>query len=418
MARIEYGAGHLEVDLSWGRLEGVLGPKRVPPIPDIEVEVEQSLVEPVSSKPFAEVIDRASRVGILTVDATRPSPERLLGPILKQCGEKGVVPTICIAGGRHRLMTEEEIVAHLGSEIVSRVPVLQHDPFDDGAHVELGTTARGTPIRVNRLACEVDVLVGVSFIEPSYLMGFSGGRKLVMPGISHHTAIDANHYFLTQPGARIGQLDGNPLHEDAMAFTERVSLDWVTCAVVGAGDEIVEVISGDPMEAHEEACRCCRPLYEVPRGEADVVISSTGGHPYDCDMVQGKKGMVPASEIVRDRGAIVIAAECPEGWGAESTFGEWMTSCTPEEIVERIRDRRAFSLGAHGAFLLARPIVEKEVRVIFLTGARMVRALHGTFVHATSDLDEALRLARERTGPDPSIVVLRGARRLIVPDRP
>lgn len=417
MERIEYGTGHLEIDLSWGRLEGVLGPKRVPPVPDIEAAVERSLVQPVASKPFAEIIERASSVAILTVDATRPSPRLLLEPILASCGESGIVPTVCIAGGRHRLMTEEEIAAHLGSEIVARVRVMQHDPFDDEAHIELGVTPRGTPIRVNRLACEVDVLIGVSFIEPSYLMGFSGGRKLIMPGISHHTAIDANHYFLTRAGARIGRLEGNPLHEDAMAFTEEISLDWLTCAIVGADDEIVDVISGDAREAHEEACRRCRPLYEVPRSEADAVISSTGGHPYDCDMVQGKKGMVPASELVRNRGAIVIAAECPEGWGAESTFGEWMTSYTPKEIVEKIRDRRAFSLGAHGAFLLARPIVEKEARVIFLTGASMAQALRGTFVHATSDLAEAICLAREQTGTDPSIVVLCGGRRLIVPNR-
>ena len=414
MGRIEYGRGDLEMDLSWGQLTGILEPKRVDPIPDVAAAVERSLTSPTGPRSLAEVLDRASSAAILTVDATRPSPARLLCPILRLCEEKEIIPTICIAGGRHRAMEQEEIVEHLGSEIVEQYPVVGHDPFDDRAHVELGTTTRGTPIRVNRLACDADVLLGVSFIEPSYLMGFSGGRKLVMPGISHHTAIDANHYLLTHPGAQIGELDGNPLHEDAMEFLGKVKLDWLTCAVVGADDEIVDVISGDGVYAHQEACRRCRPLYKVQRLSADIVISSPGGHPYDCDMVQGKKGVVPASEIVRDHGVIVVVAECPEGWGAEDTFGEWMTSYAPEEIMGKIRDRRTFSLGAHGAFLLARPIVEKSATLIFVTGERMLRALKGTFVQATTDLGEAIWMARQRTRSHASVALIRGARRLIV----
>ena len=396
------------------RLKGIVRPRRVRPVSDIREAVARSLREPIGAEPLREVLRRASTALVLTVDATRPSPKALLEPIFNICDEEHVQAAICIAIGRHRQMREEELAAHLGKEICRRYRVIQHDPFDDEAHVDLGETRRGTPIRVNRIVFEADAVLGVGIIEPSYLCGFSGGRKLIMPGIAHHRAIDANHYHLLEPGAKIGVLDGNPVSEDALEVARKVPFHWITYAVVGPDDAVVNVVSGDPYEAHRWGCERSREIYAVQAPKADIIIASPGGPPYDCDLVQTKKAIVPAREMVTPGGAILIVGACPEGWGAEKTFSEWMTGMSPQEVAEKVRDRSLFGLGAHGAYLLARPIVEKGVRVIFVTSRKMAKALSESFVDATDSPEEALSWAERHVGKQSTIAAVECGRRLIV----
>lgn len=396
------------------RLKGIVAPRRLQPVSDVREAVARSLREPIGAEPLRDVLRGARTALVLTVDATRPSPRALLEPILNVCDEKHVQATICIAIGRHRQMGEEELATHLGEDICRRYGVIQHDPFDDEACVDLGETRRGTPIRVNRIVFDADVVLGVGIIEPSYLCGFSGGRKLIMPGIAHHSAIDANHYHLLEPGAKIGVLEGNPVSEDAVEVAKNVPFHGITYAVVGPDDEVVDMVSGDPYEAHRRGCERSREIYAVQAPKADIVIASPGGPPYDCDLVQTKKAIVPAREMVNPGGAILIVGACPEGWGAEKMFSEWMTGMSPQEVAEKVRDRSLFGLGAHGAYLLARPIVEKGVRVIFVTSREMAEALSESFVDATDSPEEALSWAERHLGKQGTIAAVECGRRLIV----
>jgi len=322
--------------------------------------------------------------------------------------------TVCIAIGRHRKMTDDEIRAHLTEAVWQRARVIQHDPFDDAAHQDFGTTERGTPIRLNRAVLEHDVLMGVGIVEPSYLAGFSGGRKLLLPGVAHHTTIDANHYLLLDPETKIGRLAGNPLSEDATEASRKVPFHWITYAVVGPSDGPFEIVSGDPYVAHEAACERSAEIYRVPRQRADIVVSSAGGFPYDMDLVQTKKAIVPATECVNPGGAIILVGESIEGWGAESTFADWVRNYRPHEIVDRVRDRAQFCLGAHGANILAKPVVHSNAEVILVTNNGLCKELAGTFIRPAETLEEAMGMAEDRCGHDASVLVLKNARRLIV----
>jgi len=152
----------------------------------------------------------------------------------------------------------------------------------------------------------------------------------------------------------------------------------------------------------------------VAKQEADIVISSAGGAPYDCDLVQGKKAIIPATQAVRRNGAIIICAECPNGLGAEKTFINWLTGKTPAEVIRDVQDRNQFSLGAHGANILARPIIEKNARVVLVTNADVARQLRGSYVTALTDMAQAWQLANLATGEDASVLFIEKARRLIV----
>jgi len=413
--RLEYGRTGIDLPIPADELAGrLLEPREVKGLMDVEKKVEESLCQPIDSPPLTEVLQGKKTALILTVNHTRPSPSQLIRPIARVGDQLGIKITICIASGRHRQMSAEEIDAHLGKDLTSRYKVIHHDPFDQSAHMEVGATLRGTPVTVNRAIFDHDFIIGTGIIEPSYLCGFTGGRKILMPGIAFHRSIDWNHYLLLEKGARPGVLDGNPLSEDAEEFARKLPFHWITYAVAGAEDQFVEIVSGNPYTAHRQGCEISSRIYTVSHREADIVISSAGGYPYDIDLVQGKKAVVPARDTVKPGGSIILLAACQEGWGAEPTFKEWVKKYSPQEVVRRVMDRGQFTLGAHGANMLAKPIVEKDARVIVVTSPEMAADLKGTYVDSATSLEEALERARRKVKNRPCYLVLRKSCRLIV----
>ncbi len=411
---VSYGKQELRIDIPKERVVGVLAPQEVQPVADVGAAVRTALAHPVGSDPFEALIRGHESALIITVDNTRPSPEAMLVPMIEACRGQGLAVTVINATGRHRQMTNSELESHLGEYVVRNCRVLQHDPFDGSNMVSKGVTARGTAIRVNRETFRHDLVIGCGIIEPSYLCGWSGGRKLLMPGLAHYASIDNNHYYLTQPGAEIGRLHGNPVSDDAFEFMEDLPLHFVLYAVCGPHDEFVSIVAGDRREAHERGCALCEPIFRVPRQEADIVISSPGGWPYDFDLVQGKKAVIPALEVVRQNGAIILCAECSDGLGAEETFIDWLTNKTPFDVANDVLDREQFNLGAHGANILAKPIVEKAATVILVTCPDVADALKRTYITAVTDLEEAWRIANAVAGPDADVLFIENARRLIV----
>jgi nickel-dependent lactate racemase len=191
-------------------------------------------------------------------------------------------------------------------------------------------------------------------------------------------------------------------------------LHFIVYSIAGPNDEIVRVIAGHAVTAHEYACEKCAGIYRVRGKEADIVISSAGGWPYDCDLVQGKKAIIPAARAVRRNGVIILAAECPGGLGAEPTFLNWLRTKTPVEVVRDVKDRRQFNLGAHGANILARPIVERNAKVILVTNPRVASELRGSYVIPVTRLSDAWRLARLLSGENAEVLFIEKARRLIL----
>jgi nickel-dependent lactate racemase len=417
--KLEYGQTYHIFHVTTEQYIGTLMPNPSKAPPDLDSIISRSLNEPVKSIPLEEKLDGIKSMLILTVDITRPSPTTLILPVLDLCQAREIEVTICIALGRHGPMTQDSLRDFLEPRVFDHYPVIQHDAFDDTIHLDFGSTSRGTPVKVNQIIQEHDFVCGLSFIEPSYLMGYSGSRKLIMPGISHHTSIDANHYWLTHPDTRIGELDRNPMHQDAMEYMKHFGFDWLTCAVLNGQDQITEVFSGDWIEAHRFACQVSGMIFQIQKQSADIVLASPGGYPYDIDLVQGKKAIVPATECVNPGGVVVLLAACPDGWGAEGAFQEWLLNKSPEQVVRDVKDRELFNLGAHGAYILAKPIVEKKANVVMITNKTMAKQLQDSYVHAVTSSEDALTLAHRLCGKsNPSYLALRNARRLIIGDHP
>ena len=411
---IQFGRRTLSLTVADDRIAGVVAPKPVKELKNVDSAVRKAIRKPIGTAPLRDLLRGKKSALIATVDYTRPSPRRLLLPILHECEQQGVSASIIIATGRHRMMTQAELIRHLGRDIPDRCPVILHDPFDESQMMTKGRTKRGTVIRVNRAIFEHDIVIGTGIIEPSYLCGWSGGRKILMPGLAHGESIDNNHFYLTDPNAQIGRLHGNPVSDDAAEFASKLSLHFIVYAVAGPNDEFVRIVAGHPVKAHEAACGHSQAIYRVRKKSADIVISTAGGAPYDCDFVQGKKAVIPAAETVNYNGVIILCAECPEGLGAEPTFIKWLTDKRPADVVQDVRNRALFSLGAHGANILARPIVEKNARIILVTSPPVAQQLYGTYIITTTRLSEAWRAANLITGKQSSVLFIDKARRLII----
>lgn len=412
--QIRYGKGYLALEVPDERITGILSPNEVPEVDDVISSVRTAVTQPYGCPPIENILRGKRTALILTVDCTRPSPARLLFPVIEACRKTGVSPTVMIATGRHRQMSPEELSAHLGGYITKHCRVMQHDAFDSGQMITVGKTRRGTAITVNKAIFRHDVIIGTGIIEPSYLCGWSGGRKLLMPGIAHHASIDSNHYLLNEKNAVIGKLHDNPVSDDALEFASALPFHFIVYAITGPNDEFVEIVAGDPVKAHEAACTRCADIYTVNSIQADIVVSSTGGHPYDCDLVQGKKAVIPAIKTVKKNGVIILCAECMEGTGSEETFINWLKSKTPSEVMRDVLDRKQFNLGAHGAKILAMPIVEKNATVMLVTCASVAAQLQGTFIKPFTHITEAWDTANSITGAESKVLFIEKARRLIV----
>ena len=411
---VRYGKRKLGIEVDKKRVRGVLAPRKVKPVADVGAAVKRALRRPVGVPPLAELLEGRRTALIVTVDHTRPSPRALIQPVLDLCEQCGVAPSVMIATGRHRRMTQAELKSHLGDDIRRRARILQHDPFDMKQMVTRGKTRRGTKIRVNKAIFRHDLVIGAGIIEPSYLAGYSGGRKLLMPGLAHHESVDNNHFYLTHPDTKIGRLKGNPVSDDAAEFASKLPLDFIVYEISGPNDEVAGVVAGHAVKAHETACERSAAIYTVRKKKADIVISSAGGAPYDCDLVQGKKAIIPAIHAVKRNGVIVLCDECPGGLGAEETFIRWLKTKTPLEVTRDVRDRKQFNLGAHGANILAKAIVEKNARVVLVTSAKIAKQLEGTYVITATRLSDAWKLANRIAGDRSSVLFIENARRLIV----
>lgn len=420
--RLRYGDGAEELALEAERVIFEIGPRRFPALEDPAEELRFSLRDPIGPG-LSEVIDRGDRVLLVTVDRTRPSPKALLPPVREALEDLGATVTVMAANGLHRWMSGQELEAHYGSE-----EVVQHDC--DGEMLSLGETTRGTPIELSSVLRRFDKVVTLGFVEPQYLMGFGGGRKLLFPGLGSRRAIALHHLMLAESGFQLGRLEGNPLHEDVMEMVDRLGVwpDGPFAAsidvVLNPDDSSVEIFSGDPVQAHLEACRLAGRINTVrPAGPCDICIVSPGGYPYDRDLVQSRKALISACRTVRSGGVIVLLAECREGWAADEGSRPMLVDSSPKEIIaemnarygrraELFREPDEDPSPCTGALVLSFLMEFGSLEVIVVSE---LEGLDETFLLTAGSLAEAMEIAEARVSSLSSVGIIHNGRRLIIP---
>jgi nickel-dependent lactate racemase len=316
--RIAYGKTGLEIRLPDDLNVKVVEPKYVKGLPDQAGAVRDVLRKPIGTQPLSALVKPSDKVGIVFNDITRPTPYHIILPILLE--EIGCVPdrqvTLFNAVGTHRPNTEAELRGMLGDKIVDRFRIVQNDAGDRNSHVMVGKSKSGNEIRIHRELVECDVKILTGFIEPHFFAGFSGGGKACMPGLAMLSTIFGNHsaVHISSPKASWGKTTGNPIWEGVREAALMVQPMFLLNVTLNKDKQITAVFAGDVEKAHSKGCAFVKGNAMVAVKEPfDIVISSNSGYPLDMNLYQSVKGMSAASQIVKDGGSIIIAADCCEG---------------------------------------------------------------------------------------------------------
>ena len=347
LVKFPYGKEYVVLDLP--NEKTLVVESRIPEGVDEEKVLElasKALDNPIASSPLERIIRDSGikSVAVLVTDKTRATPNkvllRVLLPRLQMAGLKSEDIVIVVATGLHKPHTHEELVELLGHEIVKNYVVVSHNSDDLENHVFLGKTSYGTEVYVNKVVVSSDLVIGLGLIEPHFFAGYSGGRKLILPGVSATKTVYQNHSYkmIAHPKADYGILNGNPIHEDMVEGSRMVkNYRFILHVILDKRKRVVDVIAGDPYNAHRvgvEKYDSWAKIFVPYLG--DVVIVTNGGYPLDRDLYQAVKGMCTGSRVAKPGGVIIVLAECRDGVGHEHFRELASLDKDPKKILDYI----------------------------------------------------------------------------------
>ncbi|HUG90831.1 MAG TPA: nickel-dependent lactate racemase [Planctomycetaceae bacterium] len=408
---LDYGKTGLDVELPDEHVVGLLDLRPVEPLADPRAALDAALRRPIASPPLAELARGKRSACILICDITRPVPnELLLGrvlPILEQAGIPREKILILIATGLHRPNLGDELVELVGTEIASRYRVENHFGQRLDEHACLGTSPRGVPVWIDRRYVEADLKVATGLIEPHLMAGYSGGRKLICPGIAALEMVKVWHgpQFLEHPRADCGLLDGNPVHEENTAIARMAGCDFIVNVTLDRHRRITSVVAGDMEAAFLEGVEFARLAATATVDEpCDVVVTSSAGYPLDTTFYQAIKGLTGVLPIVKQGGTIVLAASLSEGIGSPEFQSLFREHADLDAFMHRILGRDYFVMDQWQLEELAK--VRRKARVRFVTGGLPAETLRGLFVEPAPSVEAAVAEAIGEYGPQTRVAVV------------
>jgi len=326
----------MQLDLNYGRdrypLElpdewdvTVIRKPAMPLEPDPAGAVRKALAEPVAAGPLAREARGLKSACILICDITRPVPNGLLLPeIVRQLLDAGMNAehiTVLVATGLHRPSEGAELEELVGDPwVLKTVRVVNHFARDDAAHVDLGRTPRGTPVKLDRRFVEADLKIATGLVEPHFMAGYSGGRKVIAPGVAHRDTITTFHSarFMSHPKADNCILEGNPLHEEQLEIVRMLGSVLAVNTVIDEHRRLSFVNYGEILGSHLQAVEFTQRYARVPVGRRfKTVVTSAAGYPLDRTYYQTVKGMVGPLDILEPGGDLIVASACSDGMGSK-----------------------------------------------------------------------------------------------------
>ncbi len=409
--RIDYGRRGLEIDVPDRNLVKVLRMQPARPLDDPLKAVADSLREPIGSAPLQEIAAGRSNACIAISDITRPVPNRiLLPPILSALEEAGIPRervTVVIATGLHRPNEGQELIELVGEELARELRIVNHVARDPGQHVYLGTTRSCTPAYVDRRFVEADLHIVTGFIEPHLMAGFSGGRKVVCPGLVSVETMRRFHgpRILSHRNAREGVLEGNPVHREALEVARMARVDFAVDVALDESRQIVGVFSGELEESFYAGVEFVRQHVRDTLPEpVDIVVTTSAGYPLDATFYQAVKGVTAAMNVVKEGGTIILAAECSEGLGSRD-FVQLLRQFPDPWDFERVLTRGDFFAIDQWQYQELVKVLHKA-EVLFVNDSLPEEERRLVPVRTYQPFDEALTAALDKQGSDAKIAVI------------
>jgi nickel-dependent lactate racemase len=361
-----------------------------------DVEVGEKLDKPIDSKTIEEIVQPNETVLIVVPDATRQTASgQIVNLLVRRLIANGAMPfdiRVIFATGIHRRVTEAEKQLILTAFIAQRIKTLDHNPRDLAQIVRLGETSGGIPIELNRALTEHDHTIIVGGVSFHYFAGFTGGRKLICPGLASSRTVSATHKLAfdcetktRRENVGTGILNGNDVHEAFVEVARKLPPAFSINTITNEKGEAVDLFCGDWISAHRQACESYALRHTIEIAEKrDLVIVSCGGFPNDINMIQAHKALDAASRACDDGGTIILLAECAEGLG-KNDFLNWFDAANSDALAEKLCEN--YQVNGQTAWNLLRKAETFDVRVITSLGKNETRSMR---LRKARDLDEVL----------------------------
>jgi len=409
--KLEYGRQGLYADLPVERIVRTLAYKDAPPLPDPSRSLLAALANPIGTPPLSEIAKGRKDACIVICDITRPVPnELILRPVLETLETAGIPRekiTILVATGLHRHNEGVELVEMVGQQIASHYRIENHHGQVLAEHTYLGQSPRGVPIWIDSRYVQADLKITTGLIEPHLMAGFSGGRKLICPGIAALETVKVWHGpdFLEHPKADCGILDGNPVHEENTWIGRKTGCDFIVNVVIDAQRRPLAWVAGDMVAAFEEGVKFVRGVVRDTVAEpVDIVVTSCAGYPLDTTFYQAVKGLTGALPIVKQGGTIIMCASLSEGIGSPQFAQLFRENVSLEVFVERILGKDYFVMDQWQLEELAK--VRRKAKVKLVSDGLPAETLNGLFVEAAQSVESAVAASLAEYGPAAKIAVI------------
>lgn len=325
--KISYGQDEIGFDVPQGILVNELRMAEVQPsLSDFEI-LQGALQNPIGSPPVEELVSRGSKVCVICDDISRPTPTaKILELLLPRLLAAGVWPediTLLLALGSHRLMTREELIFKLGKAQLERYRVLQSAFGREDSFTVVGRSSLDQPVLLSKAAMDADVRIGIGNIVPHNTLGFSGGAKILFPGIAAESSVAEFHQRAAMyAGGVFGQVE-NSVRDEVEDWAEQSGLHFLVNTILNRQGELVHCVAGHYRMAHRAGVSYAQKIYGVPFvDKADIVL--VNGEPSSFDFWQGTKGLNAASIVVKEGGSVVLVAPCSEGVGPHPEYLDYL----------------------------------------------------------------------------------------------
>ncbi len=378
--------------------------------------IKEGFEEPIGTDRICEIARGKKKVLILSDDNSRRTPVNKVIPYLmaelEEAGVRKDNVNFLMALGTHRDMSREELIEKLGQEIFENYEILNHHSHNDDELVEVGTILSGTGVWVNKELKNADLIIGLGGIVPHPAAGFSGGGKIVAPGVCSTLTTGQFHWqSVSYPQKEIlGQRD-NPIRTMIDDIALRAGLDLIVNILQDRSDRIIRVVVGDFIEAHRAGCAYAREIFGV-KVPADMDIVIADSYPADIEMWQAVKGLCALEVMVPDDAVLIYVSPCPEGMSVMHPEMSQYGFQTYDNAKALLESGKVNMVIAHQMVQVGR-LLERTRCFLISAGIKDREEIERVgFQYATS-AEEALKRAFEIKGDSARVVVLRHAAEVI-----
>ena len=406
MYKIPYGNSQKEFNLPEGYRVDLIFPENILAHKNIGSFVKKALKHPIDNI-NKKLFINSKRVGIAINDPTRPVPHSiLLPPLIKFLEDRGINKEdifFFIATGTHKPVSKDELSRILPASIIKQYQIESHDCDNTENLKYLGTTSRNTPVFINKKFYELDLKILVGNIEPHHYMGFSGGVKTAAIGLAGRETINKNHSLLLDPLSFIGNYETNPTRQDVEEIGDMLDITAALNVVMNFEKKIVDVFWGTPRSVMNAGIPVSRQVCQKKiQKKYDLVIASPGGYPKDINLYQAQKAITHVNLISKEKGTIILVAECREGFGSK-LFEEYLSNFTSFTEIIKHFNKIEFEIGPHKAYQLALQGIKNRLILVSSIDSSKIKR---TLLEHVGSIDGAIKLLEEKSKPDRSVALV------------